>query len=153
MNDFNSHKSQTYGRPDLASPFKGEKHNCANRLPIIFLLVNDDANKELNARTTVVAWHIVVALVSGFILGIAFSCIVSHSRRKLKRNRKSKSKAEPRAEATYQELDLSKLNKEDNNYESLQVAAASNYAMNGEDSTYTELNKIRDVEDNYQSLK
>ena len=123
---------------------------------IIFLLVNADANKELNGGTTVVAWQIVVALVSGFILGIAPSYVVSHWRRKLKRNRKSKSNAEPRAteaEATYQELDFSKLNKDDNNYESVQVAAASNYAMNGDDSTYTELNKIRDVEDNYQSLK
>ena len=123
---------------------------------ITFLLVNADANKELNGGTTVVAWQIVVALVSGVIIGIALSYIVFNSRRKFKRNRKSKSKAEPRtteAEATYQELDLSKLNKDDNNYESLQVAAASNYAMNGEDSTYTELNKIRDVEDNYQSLK
>ncbi len=39
------------------------------------------------------------------------------------------------------------MNKEDN-YQSLRVNAASD----DDDSTYTQLNKARDVEDNYQSL-
>ena len=39
------------------------------------------------------------------------------------------------------------MNKEDN-YQSLRVNAASN----DDDSTYTELKKTSDVEDNYQSL-
>ena len=55
------------------------------------------------------------------------------------------------ADTTYQELDLSKMNTEDN-YQSLRVNAASNEAVNDDESTYTELSKTRDVEDNYQSL-
>ena len=60
-------------------------------------------------------------------------------------------------DTTYQELDLTKMNAEDN-YQSLRVNAASNNAAsnnaasNDDDSTYTELSKTRDVEDNYQSL-
>ena len=54
-------------------------------------------------------------------------------------------------DTTYQELDLTKMNKEDN-YQSLRVNAASNDAANDHDSTYTELSKTRDVENNYQSL-
>ncbi len=43
------------------------------------------------------------------------------------------------------------MNAEDN-YQSLRVKAASNDAANDNDSTYTGLNKTRDVENNYQSL-
>ena len=52
---------------------------------------------------------------------------------------------------TYRELDLSKMNAEDD-YQSLRVNTASNDAANDDDSTYTELKKARDVENNYQSL-
>jgi hypothetical protein len=55
------------------------------------------------------------------------------------------------ADTTYQELDLSKMNTEDN-YQSLRVNAASNEAVNDDESAYTELSKTRDVEDNYHSL-
>ncbi len=54
-------------------------------------------------------------------------------------------------DTTYQVLDLSKMNKEDN-YQSLRVTAANNDAVNDDESTYSELNKVRDVENNYQSL-
>ena len=95
-----------------------------------------------------------VSLVSGIIIGICLSYIVSCSRRKF-RSRNPQSNPEPRAtevDTTYQELDLTKMNKEDN-YQSLRVkAAASIDAANDDDSTYTELNKTRDVENNYQSL-
>ena len=87
--------------------------------------------------------------MSGIIIGILLSHIVSCFRRKF-RSRKPESNPEPKStevDTTYQELDLSKMNTEDN-YQSLRVNAASN----DEESTYTELNKIRDVEDNYQSL-
>ena len=87
--------------------------------------------------------------MSGIIIGILLSHIVSCFRRKF-RSRKPQSNPEPKStevDTTYQELDLSKMNTEDN-YQSLRVNAASN----DEESTYTELNKIRDVEDNYQSL-
>jgi MFS superfamily sulfate permease-like transporter len=92
---------------------------------------------------------VVVILMSGIIIGILLSHIVSCFRRKF-RSRKPQSNPEPKStevDTTYQELDLSKMNTEDN-YQSLRVNAASN----DEESTYTELNKIRDVEDNYQSL-
>ncbi|CAB4044074.1 Hypothetical predicted protein, partial [Paramuricea clavata] len=104
--------------------------------------------------TTVVVWHIVVTLVSGFILGILFSYIASCSRRRWFSNRKPERNPEPKTtevDTTYQELDLSKMNTEDN-YQSLSVNAASNDVANDDDSTYTQLSKSRDVEDNYQSL-
>ncbi|CAB4017815.1 B-cell receptor CD22-like isoform X1, partial [Paramuricea clavata] len=104
--------------------------------------------------TTVVVWHIVVTLVSGFILGILFSYIASCSRRRWFNNRKPERNSEPKTtevDTTYQELDLSKMNTEDN-YQSLSVNAASNDVANDDDSTYTQLSKTRDVEDNYQSL-
>jgi hypothetical protein len=91
---------------------------------------------------------VVVILVSGMIIGILLSYIVFCSRRKF-RSRKPQSNPEPKAtevDTTYQELDLSKMNTEDN-YQSLRVNAA-----NDEEATYTELSKTRDVEDNYQSL-
>ena len=49
---------------------------------------------------------------------------------------------------TYQELDLTKMNTAEDNYQSLRM----NVASNQETSTYTELNTVRAVEDNYQSL-
>ncbi len=95
-----------------------------------------------------------VILVSGIIIGILFSYIVSRSRRRWFRNRKPERNLEPQpteVDTTYQELDLTKMNTEDN-YQSLRVNAASNDAGNDDDSTYTELNKTKDVENNYQSL-
>ena len=86
-----------------------------------------------------------MSLVSGFILGILFSYIVSCSRRRWFRNRNHEPKTSE-VDTTYQELDLTKMNTQDN-YQSLRVNAA-----NDEDSTYTELSKTRDVENNYQSL-
>ena len=93
----------------------------------------------------------------GFIFGVAVCCIVLDSRRKFSTSRKPESKAEPQRpedEAIYEELDFSKLNKHDDNYESFRGNAASNCALNGDndDPSYTKLKKIRDVEDNYQSL-
>ena len=55
------------------------------------------------------------------------------------------------AEATHQEKDFSN-RKNDDDCESVQMAAASNRAFNDDDSTYTELSEIRVLEDHYQSL-
>ena len=57
------------------------------------------------------------------------------------------------ADSTYQELNLTKMNKEDY-YQSLirKGNTSSNNGGNDDDSTYTELTKVREVEDNYQSL-
>jgi hypothetical protein len=96
----------------------------------------------------------VLTLVSGFILGIIFSYIVWCSRHRWLRNRKPERNSEPKiaeADTMYQELDLTKMNTEDN-YQSLRVNTASNDVANDDDSTYTQLSKTRDVEDNYQSL-
>ena len=95
-------------------------------------------------------WHIIGTLLSGIAIGILLSYMISFSRRKLQ-NRNPKSNQElsqSQIDSTYQELDLTKMNKE-SNYQSLTVDAA----RNKDDSTYTELNKTRDVESNYQSLK
>ena len=111
-----------------------------------------------SSAETVVVWHIVVSLVSGVIIGLFLSQIVSCSRRRWFSDRKPERNPEPKAtevDTTYQELDLSKMSTEDN-YQSLRVDAASNDAGNRagnyDDSTYTELNKTRDAENNYQSL-
>ncbi len=79
----------------------------------------------------------VVTLVSGIIIGIFLSYIVSCSRRKFT-SRNSQSNPEPQpieVDTTYQELDLSKTNTEDN-YQQLRMNAASNDAANDDDSTY-----------------
>ena len=92
-----------------------------------------------------------VSLVAGIIIGILFSYIVSCCCRKFG-SRKPQSCPESRTcevDSTYQELDVSKLNTEDN-YQSLRVDVA--IKKNGDDSNYSELTKIRDVENNYQSL-
>ena len=102
-----------------------------------------------NCRTE---WYIVVVtLVSGIIIGlfIAFAIWCLH-RCQVVRNRNPEQRPEPQAtkvDTTYQELDLSKMNTEDN-YQSLKVNAATNE----DDSTYTTLSKTRDEENTYQSL-
>ena len=113
---------------------------------------------EKNPRTLQI-WHIVVPLVSGIIIGILVAYIAWCSRRRWCKNRKpehhEQSPEQPaEAETTYEELDLSKMNTEDN-YQSLRgnVSWIDEVVNNDDDSTYTELNKIRDVENNYQSLQ
>ena len=98
-------------------------------------------------------WYIVVvSLVSGIIIGILLSYIVLCYRRKL-RSTKSQSKTEPQDDKTYQDLDLTKMNTEvEDNYESVTVNIASNDTAKDDDSTHTELNSNKDVENNYQSL-
>ena len=114
------------------------------------------ATKKLNNESsgTVVVWHIMISLVSGIIIGILVCYIVWCSCRRWLRTRRPQSNPEAQtteADTTYQELDLSKMNTEDN-YQSLRVNAASNNVANDDDSTYTELSKTRDEENKYQSL-
>ena len=105
-------------------------------------------------------------MVSGVIVGILLSYFVYWlSRRRYLRNknpqpRTTRRKTQTNSEAetieddsTYQELDPTKMNKEDN-YQSLIVRenTATNDAGNNDDSAYSELTRVRDVEDNYQSL-
>ena len=91
----------------------------------------------------------------GIIIGVLLSNIVQCSRRRWFRSRKPKRKPDKQpteADSTYQELDLSKMNQEDN-YQSLRGSVARiNDVTNNDESTYTELSKTRDAEDNYQSL-
>ena len=71
------------------------------------------------------------------------------------RSTKSQSKTELQDDKTFQDLDLTKMNTEvEDNYESLRVNIASNAydTAKDDDSTYTELNSNKDVENNYQSL-
>ena len=103
-----------------------------------------------------VIWHIVVSLVSGVIIGILVGYIAwfSHRRWFSKRKAERTSYQQPtEAESTYEELDLSKMNTEDN-YQALRgnIVKIDDAVNNDDDCTYTELNKIRDVENNYQSL-
>ena len=90
---------------------------------------------ESSAETVVVVWHIVVTLVSGIIIGILFSYIVRCSHRRWFRSRKPEPQT-TEVDTTYQELDLTQMNKEEN-YQSLRLNIASN---DYEESTYTELN-------------
>ena len=109
-----------------------------------------------NSTTSGTEWYIiVVTLVSGIIIGILLSYIAWSSHRRWCRNRKPKRNPDQQlseADSTYQGLDLSKINQEDN-YQSLRGNVARiNDVTNDDDSTYTELSKTRDVENNYQSL-
>ncbi len=93
--------------------------------------------------------------MSGIIIGLFLAYIVWCSRRRWFTNRKPERNPEPQpteADTTYQELDLSKMNAEEN-YQSLRVNAAYIDAGNDDESTYTELKKGGgDDENNYQSL-
>ena len=93
--------------------------------------------------------------MSGLIVGVFLSYTASCSHRRCFRNRNPKRKPDQQpteADSTYQELDLSKMNKEDN-YQSLKGNFARIYDVTNDDgSTYTELSGTRDVENNYQSL-
>ena len=119
----------------------------------IFGISEKAALEECNCSGT--EWYIVVvALVSGIIIGLFLEYILLYVRRRWFRNKKPELNSGPQTtevDTTYQELDLTKMNTEDN-YQSLRVNAASNTA-NDDESTYTELNKgDRDGENNYQSL-
>ena len=114
---------------------------------------------DLKTPRSLEIWHIVVSLVSGIIIGILVAYIAWCSHRRWCRNRKpehhEQSPQQPaEAESTYQELDLSKMNTEDN-YQSLRgnVSRINDAVNNYDDPTYTELNKIRDAENSYQSLQ
>ena len=66
-------------------------------------------------------WHIVVSLVSGIIFGILVAYIAWFCHRRWFTKRKPEQSPDPQpteAETTYEELDLSKMNTEDN-YQSL----------------------------------
>ena len=97
-----------------------------------------------------------IVLISGIIVGILLSYIVQCSRRRWFRNKKPKRNPDQQpteVDSTYQELDPSRMNKEDN-YQSLKGNVARiNEATNVDDTeNYTELSKTRDAENNYQSL-
>ncbi|XP_028399296.1 Schwann cell myelin protein-like isoform X2 [Dendronephthya gigantea] len=99
-------------------------------------------------------WYIVlVSLLSGIIIGILLSYIVFcyHSKFRNKKREQKPDSPTSQVDPTYQELDVKKMNKEEN-YQSLRVNAARNDGVNDGDSTYTELNRTRDVDSNYQSL-
>ena len=94
-------------------------------------------------------------MVSGFIIGVLVSYIAWCSHRRWFRNRKPKRNPDQQpaeADSTYQELNLSKMNKEDN-YQSLKENVTRiDVVTNDDGSNYTEVSKTRDDEDKYQSL-
>ena len=97
-------------------------------------------------------WYmIIVSSISGIVIGILLSHIISCSRRKLRSSDTQSNSTATEADPTYQELDLTKMNTEDN-YQPLRRNASNDDTGNDNDSTYTKLNTIRDVENNYQSL-
>ena len=101
---------------------------------------------------TVVVWHIVL-LIFGVVIERLLSCVVSCSRCKFSSKKPRQSNREPskpQFDKTYQELDLTKLNTEDN-YQSLTVNQSAKHDNGNDDSTYTELSKSRKVESSYQS--
>ena len=98
--------------------------------------------------------------MSGIIIGlfIQFYIVYVVLFRRRQRNLKNQSNREPemRAEAedndaVYQNLDLTEMNSEDN-YQSLTDNSCDDEEAYEYDNTYTDLNEIRDVEENYQSL-
>jgi hypothetical protein len=100
---------------------------------------------------------VVPSLLSGIIIGILLCHIVLCVRRKLKsrnaqRPQPNSKPTTTEVNPTYQELDLTRMNKDENNYQSLIVNAENDNVANEDDSNYTELSETRDVENNYQSL-
>ena len=106
-------------------------------------------NKADDGGRTVVVWHIVISSVSGFIMGILTSCIVVCCCRLFSR-RKHQSNPQPQApkdSSIYQELNVNKINSEDN-YQALRL----NHEPENE-SVYMDLNQTtRDDENHYQTL-
>ena len=78
-------------------------------------------------------WYIIViSLVSGLITGMFLTCIVSYSRRKWFRNKTLEPNPEaqiPAADSIYEELDLTKMNTEQD-YQALTVNAARSDGAN-----------------------
>ncbi|CAB4037301.1 hemicentin-1-like isoform X1 [Paramuricea clavata] len=115
------------------------------------------ASKECNLGGT--EWYIVVvSVVSGIIIGILLSNIFLCSCRKF-RSRRPQSNPEPQeneVDTTYQELDLSKMNAEDN-YQSLRNRGPQSTPepkTTEADTTYQELDLSKmNTEDNYQWLR
>ena len=92
--------------------------------------------------------------MSGIIIGLFLEHILICARRRWFTNRKSEQHVKPEETevyTTYEELDLTKMNTEDN-YQSLRVDAAITNVTNDDDLNYTTLSHARDVENNYQSL-
>ena len=121
-----------------------------------FLFVdNKSSSDDTTVTTSGTEWYIIfVTLLSGIIIGVFLCYIAWCSHRRWFRNRKPKRNPDQQpteADSTYQGLDLSKMNKEDN-YQSLRGNVARINDVTNDDSTYTELSKTRDVEENYQSL-
>ena len=96
---------------------------------------------------------VIVSSMFGIVIGIVLSHMISCSCRKLRSSDTQSNPTATEADPTYQELDLTKMNTEDN-YQSLTRNATINDTGNDDDddSTYSKLNKTRDVENNYQSL-
>ncbi|XP_028399311.1 uncharacterized protein LOC114522762 [Dendronephthya gigantea] len=126
------------------------KNTLGNVTASSFLTVSDQSCYNCNGSSGT-KWHIiVVTLVSGIIIGVIISYIVSCSRLKFRNRKPQNTNPEPatsEVNTNYQELDLRKINTEDN-YQSL----AKNDGAKNDDSTYTQLSSTRDQENNYQSL-
>jgi hypothetical protein len=101
-----------------------------------------------------VAWHILVSFISGLIMGILISYIGVCCRRRFS-TRKHQSNPEPQApkdSSIYQELDLTKMNSEDN-YQSLMVNSTNNQPEREAVHVYMDLNQgTRDDDNQYQKL-
>ncbi|XP_028399390.1 uncharacterized protein LOC114522833 isoform X2 [Dendronephthya gigantea] len=110
---------------------------------------------DRDVADNIVVWHIVVSLILGIVIGCLLSYIVSCSRRKFtskKPRQPNPEPSKPEVDKTYQELDLTKMNKEEN-YQSLTVnQPAKNDNRNEDGSNYTELSQTREAEKTYQSL-
>ena len=120
------------------------------------LNIAENKAKVNSDEATVVIWPIVVTLVCGIVVGILLSYIVYYSHHRwFGWNKKSEQNPDlppTERDSTYQELDLTKMNTEDN-YQSLTgISVKVNCVANDDNSNYSELSKTRDVENNYQSL-
>lgn len=100
---------------------------------------------------TVAIWHIVVVLISGIVVCILIFYIVRRSRRRWFKRRKRDVKPQKTDDSIYHDLDLTKMNREDN-YQSLKGNAGRINKVTDDDYQNIDVRKMMDNEDNHQSL-
>lgn len=119
-------------------------------LALFFLAHTCSTGDKRGDAGTAMAWHFVVTLLSGIFIGLFLAYIVYLSRHRWFENRKHKlSNRQSRTieeDSTYEEVEM---HPEQN---CLSFRRNAQNDTNGQETSYADLRKTRDVENTYQSL-